>query len=96
VPLPGVPRAGDALMAERRVAPPAVGTVALACGHCPNPRALVLIGPGRRLWFRERHGRKSRTLLVEGFLRARVWCDWCQRETAVGDPPPEPGEGCDP
>jgi hypothetical protein len=81
VPLPGVPRAGDVSGSARRVAPPAVGTVALACGHCGLPFKSALLGPGRRLWWR----REGATILVVGFESARFWCRGCKRETLVGD-----------
>jgi hypothetical protein len=74
-----------ALMAERRVAPPAVGTVALYCRHCDNKTVLALVGPGQRLWWRHR----GETVLVEGFVRARFWCRRCTRETVIADCEPE-------
>ena len=73
-------------MAERRVAPPAVGTVALACEHCHGAEAghgaarLALLGPGRRLWWRHR----GKTALIEGFTRATLWCAHCGRATMLG------------
>jgi hypothetical protein len=81
VPLPGVPGAGDVSGSARRVAPPVVGTVALACGHCGLPFKSALLGPGRRLWWR----RDRDTMLVEGFVRARFWCRRCTRETVIGE-----------
>jgi hypothetical protein len=68
-------------MAERRVAPPAVGTVALACGHCGLPFKSALLGPGMRLWWR----REGATVLVVGFESARFWCRRCTRETVIAD-----------
>jgi hypothetical protein len=72
-------------MAERRVAPPAVGTVALACGHCGLPFKSALLGPGKRLWWR----RDRDTMLVIGFEVARFWCRRCTRETVIADCEPE-------
>jgi hypothetical protein len=75
---------------ERRVAPPAVGTVALYCQHCDNKWPLAILVPEeRRLWFRERgRGGKSRkrfprTLLIVGYSRAVLWCDGCGKQTIL-------------
>jgi hypothetical protein len=65
---------------ERRVAPPAVGTVALACGHCGLPIKSALLGPGQRLWWR-----RDRDTFLVTFIAVRYWCRRCGKETVIGD-----------
>jgi hypothetical protein len=69
------------MASEWRVAPPAVGTVALACGHCRSHTTLALVGPGQRLWWRQ----QGRSILVEGFIRVVLWCHACRGATVLGD-----------
>jgi hypothetical protein len=63
---------------ERRVAPPAVGTVSFRCAtpHCGT--VLAVLGPAGLFWSR-RHGRT-----VQGqALTLRIWCERCGRENVA-------------
>jgi hypothetical protein len=72
------------MASERRVAPPAVGTVALACGHCRLPIRSALLGPGQRLWWR-----RDRDTFLVTFIAVRYWCRRCGKETVIGE------DGCE-
>jgi ribosomal protein S27AE len=55
---------------ERRVAPPAVGTVALACGQCGHALATLALDGVAVVHYYGRHYRLKK-------LRMRLICDRC-------------------